>query len=64
MRLEIGKKYVANCVVCFKKLKGNVKTQTGKKMLTAGKWFIPLSNNLKFTWFGIKPLEIKEVQDA
>ena len=64
MRLEEGKKYTANCVISFKKLKGVVKTETGKRMLTAGQWFIPLQKNIQFTWFGISQLKIAEVQNT
>lgn len=58
MELEIGKKYVANSAIVFKKLKGIVKTETNRRVLSPGEWFIPLSNYVKFTWFGINALEI------
>lgn len=42
----------SNVVMQFKKLKGCVKTETGKRMILKGEKFMPLNNNLQFTFFG------------
>lgn len=42
----------ANVFIMFKKLKGCVKTESGKKSIQPGEKFMPLNNNLQFTFLG------------
>lgn len=42
----------ANVVMQFKKLKDCVITESGKRMIEPGQKFMPLNNNLQFTFFG------------
>lgn len=46
------KKCIANVFIRFKKLKGCVKTQTGKKSVMPGEWFVPLTDSLEFQYLG------------
>lgn len=47
----------ANVVMLFKKLKGCVTTESGKKMIYPGEKFMPLNNDLQFKFLGYqKPL--------
>ena len=34
--------YIADAVILFDKLKGNVKTESGKRLVYSGEWFMPL----------------------
>lgn len=43
---------VANVAMHFKKLKGCVKTESGKKFIMPGERFMPLTNELRFTFLG------------
>lgn len=42
----------ANVVMLFKKLKGRVTTESGKKMIYPGEKFMPLNNDLQFKFLG------------
>ena len=63
MNLEIGKKHFSNCSILFKKLKGSVKTETNRKLIRPGEWFIPISNDIQFKWMGISSLQIFVEED-
>ena len=38
--------YIADAVILFDKLKGNVKTESGKSFIYPGEWFMPLQDNM------------------
>ena len=42
----------AHVVMLFKKLKGCVKTESGKRLIQPGEKFMPLDNNLRFKFLG------------
>ena len=61
----LNKWCIANVHMHFKKLKGHVKTESGKRFIKPGERFMPLTDQLQFTFIGYAdPLfEIeKEVQ--
>ena len=38
--------YIADAVILFDKLKGNVKTESGKSFIYPGELFMPLQDNM------------------
>lgn len=36
--------YIADVVILFSKLKGNVKTESGRRLVHPGEWFMPLTD--------------------
>ncbi len=45
-----NKWYIAEVIILFAKLKDTVKTESGKKMIYPGEWFMPLVDNPKAKW--------------
>ena len=41
-----NKWYIADVVILFDKLKGNVKTESGKRFIYPGEWFMPLQDSM------------------
>lgn len=42
--------YIAHVIIVFSKLKGQVKTESGRKMVYPGEWFMPLVESPKGRW--------------
>lgn len=58
-----GKWCIARVHIVFPKLKGCVKTKSGKRFISPGERFMPLKEELEFTYFGDmveRPFEIIE----
>ena len=51
--MEKNKWKTALVTILFKKLKGCVKTETGKRMVRPGEHFMILSDNARGTWIGL-----------
>lgn len=49
----INKWCIAHVFMTFKKLKGACKTESGKKSIMAGEWFMPLSEDIQFKWLSL-----------
>lgn len=50
--------HIAQTHIMFKKLKGEVVTASKKRYISIGEMFMPLKQNLRFTWFGGNSIEL------
>ena len=49
--------FIANCDILFDKLKGNIKTESNKRFITAGEWYkvlTPYTRNIRIKWMARK----------
>ena len=48
--IQKNKWHIAEVVILFAKLKDNVKTESGRRMVYPGEWFMPLVDDPKGKW--------------